>query len=150
RAQDPPEVIHRESFFDNERRREVLRMSSAHRQIVDRSIDRKVSDVPAGKENRVDDVRVGTERNARPIYRQYGSIVLSFERWVMKRRQNHLLNELVGQLSTTAVCKHDRLVIENGCRTCAENHFRSHPPLPMPRESCPTLRVSAWNGLPES
>jgi hypothetical protein len=53
---NPPQFVHREPFFDDERRRHVLRHRTAHRQIIHRAVHGEVADIPSWKEDRMHDV----------------------------------------------------------------------------------------------
>ena len=48
--------------------------------------------------------------------------MLRFEFRILEHGQDHFLDQLMRQPTATAVAEDDRFVIENGCRTGAENH----------------------------
>ena len=49
RLHDAPEILHRHSFLQDESDREIKRARAAHREVVNRSVDREFADVTAGK-----------------------------------------------------------------------------------------------------
>ena len=55
----PLQIFYGEAFFQNEACREIERTRAAHRQIVDRAVDRQTAYVAARKEDGIDDVGIG-------------------------------------------------------------------------------------------
>ena len=61
RLDDPPQRLHRQAFFQDQRRAEIERPRAAHGQIVHRAVDGERADIAAGKEQRSDNVGIGRE-----------------------------------------------------------------------------------------
>ena len=57
--------LHRQAFLEDEAGAQEQRPRAAHRQVVDRAVDRQRADVAAGEEQRPHDVGVGGEREPR-------------------------------------------------------------------------------------
>ena len=67
---------------------------------------------PPGKDQRLDDVGVGGERDPRGSEVDYGSVVESFEERVAKLLEEELLDERLRRLPAGAVRERDDLVAE--------------------------------------
>ena len=65
----------RQALFENERRRQVQRTSTAHGEIVDRAVDCQPADVAAGEKNRSDYERIGGESQARTVDIEDGLVI---------------------------------------------------------------------------
>ena len=57
--------LHRQAFFQDERRAQIQRPRAAHRQVVDRAVDRQRADVAAGEEQWPDHIGIGGEGQPR-------------------------------------------------------------------------------------
>ena len=75
------------------------------------------ADVAAWEKYRAYDKRIGAERHASAIQRKNGAVMQWFQQFVSKLRQNHLLDELVAELTAAAMRKDDLLVICDRQRT---------------------------------
>ncbi len=65
RPDDPPQIVHRQAFFEDEGRRKVEWDRTADRQIVHRAVHSQTTDVAAGEEQGPDHERVGGESQPR-------------------------------------------------------------------------------------
>ena len=59
---DPAQQVDVDALLDDHRAGQIQRHGAADREIVDRAADRERADVAAGKEQRIDDERIGGER----------------------------------------------------------------------------------------
>ena len=64
RLHNPPEILHRDSFFKNETDRKIKRARPAHREVVNRAVNGQFSDIAAREKDRAHDIRVGAERDS--------------------------------------------------------------------------------------
>ena len=61
RLHDAPEILHRQTFLQNETGREIKRARAAHGEIVNGAMNGQLADVAAREKNRADDKRIGAE-----------------------------------------------------------------------------------------
>ena len=61
RLHHAPEILHRQSFLQNETRRQIERTRAAHCQVVNGSMNREFADVAAREKDRAHDKRIGAE-----------------------------------------------------------------------------------------
>jgi len=61
RLGDAAQIAHRKTFLQYHGARKKQRLRTAHRKIIDRPIDRELTDVAARKEQRIHYIRVGRE-----------------------------------------------------------------------------------------
>ena len=91
------EQRYRQTLLQNKPNTEIERLCAAHREIVDGAIDRKCADVAAGKEQWVDDIAIGRERQPGIPEVEHGAIVREIGGRCGESGAKHLLNELVHQ-----------------------------------------------------
>jgi hypothetical protein len=105
RQDDPLQVRQRKPFLEDERRREIKRPRTRHRNIVDRTVDREAADVAAGKEQRRYDMAVGCDHHAAGGHRNARAVVLRAQPLVVESTQKQLVDELRGG-ATAAPVRH--------------------------------------------
>ena len=84
---DPAQVIDLEALFEDEAGGEVERNRAGHGKVVNRSVDGQVADVPAGEEQRRDDVGVGGQRDPRAVEVQLRRVLQRLEQRVAESVQ---------------------------------------------------------------
>src|SRR5262249_2161142 len=65
RRDDALEIVHGNTLFQDKTSRKINRARPAHGQIIHRAMDGELANIASWKENRTDDKRIGTKRNAR-------------------------------------------------------------------------------------
>jgi hypothetical protein len=108
RARDPAEELEGYPLFEDGGARQVEGYGAAYGEVVDRTAHGKLSDVSAGKEQRVDDERVGREGEAIASTREGGqveaSLVLEWrECRVVEGADENVVDEVLHRLATTAM-----------------------------------------------
>ena len=110
RLDDHAELSQREAFFQDQSDAEVAGDRAAHGDVVHGAVDGEFPDVPAGEEAWADDERVGGERD-RTARVEDGRVGEFRQFAVTERRHEEMLDQLRGELATSAVAHHDRRVI---------------------------------------
>ena len=87
RGHDPDQVGDREAFLQDEAGGQVERGRPRHRQVVHGAVNGQVTDVPAGKEQRGDHIRVGGERHPGAVQVQLRGIFHGLEQRIAERVQ---------------------------------------------------------------
>jgi len=103
RGGDAPEVLDRKSLLEDEARRQRHGAGTAHGEVVHRPVNREGSDVAAGEEQRLDDERVGGERQPGAIDVEAGAIVQNFESRVAERLEEEALDQHLRHPAAAAV-----------------------------------------------
>jgi len=80
------EGLHRQAFLENETGAQVKRPRPTHREVVHGTVHGQVTNIPAGKDERAHDIRIGGERQARAVQAQHRAIVTRLERFIGKCR----------------------------------------------------------------
>ena len=110
RGGDAAQVGDREALLDHEAGRERDRPRSRDGEVVDGAVDGEVADVAAGEEDRLDDVRVGRERDARAVQVEQRRVGQRREQRVVELLEEQALDEGPRRLSARAVGERDELV----------------------------------------
>jgi hypothetical protein len=110
------EVIHRQSFFDDERGGEIERPGAAHGKIVYRAVDGKLADVASREEERMHDIAVGGEGQPFGPDREHCPVMHLFQSGVAKFREEELLDQFVCEFPAAAVCEQHLFVLCDGKR----------------------------------
>ena len=108
---DLAEFGDRETFFDHEGRRQPLRASARDREVIDGAVHRDVTDGPARKAPRRNDIRVGGERQ--PFARrgaQRRGVAELFEFVVAERLEEHGVDQCRRRLPAGTVRERHHLV----------------------------------------
>ena len=116
----PPQIVHRKTFFEDERGREIQRAGSAHRQVVYCSVNGEPANVAAGKEDRCDNEGVGGECEPRSADGEHGLIVELIENGIVKGREEDLVDQVGGELAAATVSEDDLFVVEDRQRAGTE------------------------------
>ena len=103
RLRDPAKVLEREAFLDHERGGKPQRLGAGDGEVVDRAVHGQLADVAAREEERLDDERVGRERE--PVGN--GGVAELVEQRVGELPSEELLDELPGRLPARAVGERD-------------------------------------------
>ena len=85
----------------------------------------QTSDVATWEENGANDIGIRAESESSAVDGKNRSVVQRIEQIVAELRHDQLLNQLLAQLSSTAVSKHDLAVIRNGDRAGAQESVRA-------------------------
>ena len=124
-------------LFDDDRAGQVERRGAADREIVDGAADGELADVAAGENQRIDDERIGGERETIAALRQGGQIE---PRLVVERRQQrivegldeYIVDEVLHRLAAAAMGERHRRHMHSAARALAMNGttFMPRPPRP--------------------
>jgi hypothetical protein len=112
-------IAPRATVFENESGAEIKRARAAHRQVVDRAVDRHRPDVSAWEEERTHDVGVRREGQPRPVEQieiDHRAVVPRAEHRIVEGRREHSFDELMSQLSAAAVSQQHLRILLNRYR----------------------------------
>ena len=117
---DAAQIVDCKAFLKNHPNAQIKRLGSAHRQVVDRAIDGKRADVPAGKEKRPHHISVGRKGKPHSGNVEHGAV----------------MNEIIGRL---------RRRRDETRRRCRRRVISPPPPWASSMQSpiCPVLDSSA-------
>ena len=93
RLNDATEVVHRKPFLGDEGHGKILGSRPAHREVVNRSVNRQCPDVATGKEDGTDDIRIGAEGDARIVEFKDRAVVQRREEFILKAREDDGLQQ---------------------------------------------------------
>ena len=93
RAGEPAQPRHLEALLDHEPGREHERPCAGDGQVVHRPVDRELADVAAGELERLDDVRVGREREPRAVQLEQRRVAERVEQRVAELLEEEPLDE---------------------------------------------------------
>jgi hypothetical protein len=108
RARDAAQQLDRAAFLDDRRARKIKRGGAADREIVDRAAHRELADIAAREKQRVDDIRVGGEREAVAVQREIAQghaclIAERFEQRIVKGADKDIVDEVLHRLAAAAM-----------------------------------------------
>jgi len=107
---DPAEIGDREALLDHEAGGKPERHRAGDGQVVDRAVHRQIADRSARKEDRLDDVGVGREREPRALELDQGRVAERLEHRVPELLEEKPLDERARRLPTRAVRERDDVV----------------------------------------
>ena len=108
----PAQLGDREALLDHEPGRERERPRAGDGEVVDRPVDGELADVAAREEERLDDVRVGREREPRAVQLEQRRVAERLEQRVRELLEEEPLDERARRLAARAVGERDELVAE--------------------------------------
>jgi hypothetical protein len=122
RVDNARQIAERESFLENEARRQVERRRAHHRDVVDRPVYRQAADVAAGEEQRPDDMRIGGQHQPAGGHRQHRRVVALPEIGIAQPAGEQLVDQLRHRASAAAVGHVDPALpqIERACVALAQ------------------------------
>ncbi len=145
RCDDAPQIVDRETLFDNHAAGQIQRHRAAHGKIIDRAGHRQLADIASGKEQRIDHIGIGRhgQRAAEGVERIKADACLVFEGcqgFVGKAVDEHIVDQVAHRLAAGAVRQRDCFAFQArfgcgvGC-THAEASWR-----------CLSLRLASSSG----
>ena len=102
RGDDALQILHREALFQDHAQAQIFGNCPAHRKVVDGAAHRQLADVPAGKEDGVNDKAVGGEGQGAADIQQC-PVPQGGQVGVLEGGKEQLGNELGGAASAAAV-----------------------------------------------
>jgi len=120
-SDDAREFGDRQPLFQDEGGGEGKRPGPAHRQIVDRAVDRQLADRAPGEDERLDDVGVGREGEPAAVGEQAGDVedgrvAELLKDGIAEGGQKNVLEEILRQRPAPAVAHHDLRPVPQRCR----------------------------------
>jgi hypothetical protein len=109
---NPGQVRDRESFLQDEARRQEQRGGPGHRQVVHRAVDGQVADAPAGEKERRHDVGIGREGQPRPANLQPRGVLERLEQRVAELVEEDRFDQGLGSLAPGPVRHRDPLFLD--------------------------------------
>jgi hypothetical protein len=109
RCDNSLQCFQRQTLFENERSAQPEGNRATHGEIVDGALNRERADVSPAEQERLDNERIGGDRQANAIDGNDGLIFEAVQKRIAERGKKDLLEQFRAQLAAAAVAKQNAL-----------------------------------------
>ena len=113
---DGAEDLHLQALFEDKAGRQPERLGTTAGKVIDGAVDGEVADIAAGKEQWIDDIRIGSQRDSHHPDVQHRRVT-GHPAGGSECGQKEVLDEFLGQDAATAVAHHDAFGLTQRQRT---------------------------------